>query len=184
MPPLFRHLPAALLLAAALTAAPTAARAGDCQSCTTAADCNAGVCVEWIGAPACSTAPRSCCPGQGCALMNGVPSCVATGRCRVATGGGLVPDGGSGVPRPDDGGAPPGDAARPITDAAADDVPAPSDAATDDVPAGDGGGTSTTSSSNGCGCRVDARASDGRASVLALGLAAALTLLRRARRRR
>jgi len=176
MPPLFRHLPAALLLAAALAAAPTAL-AGDCQSCTTAADCNggAGVCVEWIGAPACSTAPRSCCPGQGCALMNGTPSCVATGRCRVATGSGLVPDAG---------GAPPGDAARPITDAARDDVPAPSDAATNDVPAGDGGGTFGTASSNGCGCRVDAPTVDGRASVLALGLAAALTLLRRARRRR
>jgi hypothetical protein len=69
----------------------TTARAGACQSCQTSADCKSvsadAVCVDWMGNLSSCTSQVNCCPGQGCGITNGVPSCVTSGECRVVGGG-------------------------------------------------------------------------------------------------
>ncbi len=136
----------------ALTATATA-HAGACMPCTVDSECGTGgICVEWIGAPACSMAPRSCCPGQGCAVMGGVASCVPTGRCRIPTAG---------------------------ADAGTTDVVTGSDVAGADVnTGGDSGGTGdasgdtgTTTMRSGCGCRAGGTGRTGLAALALLAFA-------------
>lgn len=65
---------------------PSAALAGDCPTCDTSADCNGNFCVNWASSPGCGALTQICCPGQGCALDNGCPSCFLDGNCTIVDG--------------------------------------------------------------------------------------------------
>jgi hypothetical protein len=71
------------------------AQAGGCLTCTTNAECVAafgeGVCVLWDRDVGCGALRQLCCPGQGCAFTNGVPSCLGAGCTYVEP---PLPDGG------------------------------------------------------------------------------------------
>ena len=77
------------------------ARAGACQACQTSADCKGvsadAVCVDWMGNLSSCSGQMNCCPGQACAMNNGVASCVTSGECRMVGGGGGAP-GDAGAP--------------------------------------------------------------------------------------
>src|SRR5687768_15639814 len=70
--------------------------AGACFTCTTNADCEViqvdAVCVRWSIDAGCGADRQLCCPGQGCALNNGVPSCLGT-NCTLVEGADTDQDG-------------------------------------------------------------------------------------------
>src|SRR5262245_2365606 len=84
MKPFFHaSLIASVVFAVTLAAAP--ARAGGCTPCTSSAMCTnppGALCVRFNTNPGCPS-NQFCCPGQGCAIQNGRPSCEASGACTV-----------------------------------------------------------------------------------------------------
>ncbi len=139
--------PAILLSMSALL--PSTALAGGCTECTTNAECEAifgapAFCVMFDGPTGCGATRQYCCPGQGCAINGGRPTCEGDGgACRVVgdpDAGAAPVDGGNGPGLPDAG---PRDGG-PQTDAGS----------RADGGEMDGGGTPVMS--GGCGCRVAA----------------------------
>ncbi|MCC6872661.1 MAG: hypothetical protein IT378_00015 [Sandaracinaceae bacterium] len=140
---------------------PSTALAGGCTECSTNAECEAifgapAFCVMFDGPTGCGATRQYCCPGQGCAIVGGRPSCETAGTCTVVGGGtdaGPMPvDGGGGPPLPDAGPTDAGSTDAGSTDAGSSPVDsgtAPADGGTTPM---DGG--TTPSMSGGCGCRV------------------------------
>lgn len=165
-------LSSALTLAASMTLAQEA-QAGGCLTCTSNAECSIvsadAVCVRYSDDVGCGAERQLCCPGQGCALDNGVPSCLGV-NCELVE----APDAGQ---PPTDGGSQ--DAAGPIPDGGTSTT-------TPDA------GTSTRSPGNftagaardrpgACGCTAARRESGEAAGAFGLLLLAALAALRRRR---
>lgn len=110
----FATTAAVLILAAATFDAPDAV-AGACPTCTSHDDCKVldpgGLCVLWDRDFGCDALRQSCCPGQSCALDNGVPSCLGNG-CQIvqaSADASVLPDVspgdlGGGMPLPTDAG--------------------------------------------------------------------------------
>jgi MYXO-CTERM domain-containing protein len=174
---------------------PAVAQAGGCPTCDSTADCEAmypgevTFCVQWDAPVGCGDLTRLCCPGQGCAIEDGRPSCEGD-NCTVvedlASDGGLPErDAGTstgdagpvdvdGGPTPDDAGPTPDDAGSTPADAGSTSTDAgPSSA--------DGGATPMTD--GGCGCRGAGAPSSSPGWLLLLGTLA-LVGVRRARRAR
>lgn len=166
-----------LALGAAILLGAPAAFAGDCPECQSATDCpRAGsFCVRHNNPVGCGSRVQLCCPGQGCAVTSGRPSCEAAGTCTVITG-----SSDAGVAPPLDAGSPPADAGtRPADVATATDSGGASDApASVDL----GPIDPSMSATGSCGCRVPGARTDARVHLGALGLALAAAGLRRRRR--
>ncbi len=154
------------------------ALAGGCPTCTSAADCKGisadAVCVEWNEDPGCGGKLMICCPGQGCAVdSNGMPSCVATGKCKLVgsagAGGGAGTAGSAGAASGGSAGAAAGGSAG---------------SATGGTTSGSGGSVSGGGSGNapggssgddgGCGCRVSNKGAPTGLALLLAGVAVAL----------
>lgn len=149
--------------------------AGGCPTCTTNQDCidqggpAGSLCVEWFDDFGCGTQRIACCPGQGCALQNGEPSCVATNDCRrldsVSADAGPADQGQADAGDPDSGSPdlmPAGDAGLPADTGPAADTggqnqdsgpAADASVSADTGPAVDTGVGSTPDDDEGCGCR-------------------------------
>jgi hypothetical protein len=145
------------------------AQAGACPTCDSSDDCTSSegpaFCVVHDDEVGCGALTTLCCPGQGCAVTDGRPSCEAAGTCTVIedlTDGGL----------PDAGGA---DAGGTATDTGVG-----TDAGGPGIDAGTGTDAGTSTGGGGGGCRASAPSSSAAALVLA-GLAA--IALRRSTRR-
>lgn len=175
---------ASSLVFVALLLAPSVALAGGCPTCTTSDECGfdggLGYCVEWSRDFGCGAQRIACCPGQGCAVAMGRPSCEASGDCRVI-------DEDAGVPAVDAG--PVGDAGSNDDAGAGSDAGAGADGGSTGTDAGgagtDGGAVSMDGGpgpvDGGCSCRVGRSRPAGPAllAFAAVGLA-----LLGARRRR
>ncbi len=95
-------VPALAVTFAVVLGAPSSARAGACPSCTTNAECEAitgppAFCVLHTGDVGCGAVRQICCPGQGCNVQTGRPSCETAGTCSVVGGGGASSSASGGV---------------------------------------------------------------------------------------
>lgn len=158
-----------LFAASLVTLAPlSVAQAGACPTCDSSDDCTSSegpaFCVVHEDEVGCGALTTLCCPGQGCAVTDGRPSCEAAGTCTVIedlTDAGVADAGGTDAGGSDAGTA--GDVG--VVDAGGMD--------TGSAGADAGVVTGTT----GCGCRGGGST---RSGVLALvGIALAFTLARR-----
>ncbi len=149
------------------------ASAGACQNCQTSADCAGvaagAVCVDWMGNLRSCSNQKVCCPGQGCALTNGVPSCVTSGECQVVGTGGSSGTGGSGGAGGSTGGA-------GGSTGGAGGSTGGANGSTSDA----GAVAPASSDDGGCGCRVASQRDS--ALYLPLGLGLGLLWGRRWRR--
>lgn len=159
----------------------TTAFAGACPLCTTAADCGGNFCVLWTQSPGCGTDLEICCPGQGCNVQDGCPSCVMTGDCTIVDGPPTCAAGTTSVTT----GVTTTGAATTGTGSAATGSGATSTGAgtTSGSASGGGeGGADSGGADDGCSCSVagdDGAWNTGAASLLGCAIAAASIYLRR-----
>ena len=182
-------LPACFAVSTTLAALSYAlpATAGDCPACTTAADCGGNFCVLWDTSPGCGMVTQICCPGQGCAIESGCPSCYIDGNCTIvdgpdtcgqATTSSTSVSGSAVASSAASTGASSGSGAGSTSASGASSGASTGSGSGD---GGAGGGGSDEGDEDGCGCRVTgAQESAWAGGALVAGLA--LAFGRRARR--
>jgi len=185
-----RLRPITLLASACLLLAPlSVAQAGDCPTCAASSECSSssgpGFCVVHDAPVGCDDLVTLCCPGQGCAVTDGRPSCEAAGTCTVIED--IVADAGMSDAGMSDAGTPDTDAGMTDagtsgTDAGGTDtgVVGADAGITSPTDTGTGMDAGVTPVEGGCSCRAPGP-SDPSSALAWIGGALALILVRRRR---